>query len=533
MLWARYIAFLTFILLTVTGNAKTIKVRTLTDLQKSILVPEATINIKKTIDLGGSTIVIPQGVVLKVNSKLTNGKIEGNSTQIEVGKNGRFSDIAFDGCFNVPSISYKSFEGYSSDTELIRAMFDLTFRNDAVAVLSLCPNHIYKICGSDFSNFAPLYFYKNCSGKTINGNGATIEDQKSIHSYGGANNGGILTFESCRCITIKDLKYTNPDNDWNRNMTSLKQGIENRLGYIGGTFILCYGDCDRFYIDVNAYNARYVFAKRVMANIEESKGLINSTINISAEQCGYPIMIVNGDSLTLNTYSVLDHRANYLMGISNSRIDIKAKDMYVAPIQCLIGDAMVNDVYKTSHDLKVTYLDLGTTITSSQSSYCVGFPPYESSVKRNPEVQGVWNNIDIIIDIPETFSRIGGFCISTDGPNNISRYHDMYEDIRIKCTATNKLVHGSRFILSQGLSSSNNTIEIQSESSDVYIVDLTNIYKASLTIKNSNLKGRSYLAGNLVIINSNIDSNYALSRKAMHQLIIKNVNSSINWDGRF
>lgn len=528
-----YILSLLFLLIGFSASAKTISIRTLSDFQKSLNKPGVTINIKKPIDLQGQSIRIPENTKLKVNSLVYNGIIIGSNTNVSIGTKGRFSNVTLEGTYSIPYISYKSFGEYKNDTDLLRAMLNLTFQNEKDAILSLCPDYTYKISGSNFSDYTPLYFFRNCSHKSIEGNGAIIEDQKSIHEYGGANNGGIFTFYNCCNISIKGLKYTNPDNEWERFMYSLNPGIENRLGYIGGTFILCYGDCDKFEIDVDAYNARYVFAKRVLSNIKEDNGLTNSTINIKAEQCGYPIMIVNGDNLVLNTYSILDHRANYLMAISNSIIDVKAKDMYVAPIQCLIGDAMVNDVYKTSHDLKITYLDLGTTITSPQRSYCVGFPNYESSANRSSNVQGVWNNIDIVIDIPDEFSKIGGFYITTDGPNNIARYHDLYENLSIKCITANKLEHGSRFILSKGLTSRHNIIEIQSESSDVYIVDLTDIDITSLIIKNTVLKGQSYLAGNIEIINSKIYNNYALSKEIMHQLKIKNVNSQVNWDGNF
>lgn len=450
MLRARYIALFTLILMTVTGNAKTVKVRSLADLQKSILVPEATINIKKSIDLGGSTIAIPEGVILKVNSKLSNGKIEGESTQIEVGKKGRFSSVDFDGSFNVPSINYKSFEDYSSDTELFRAMFNLTFKNIAHSTLHMESKRVYDIEYHKLAYAHAIYEYYNVANKTIVGNGAIINDRRTRTQIGYSTYDGVFLFSNCHKITIDRLNYQNLNEDFvpvkdDKGNIKHDAGIENQLGYIGSSYILLQNDCSGIDVTAEIVGARYGVKSGdySMFWLCGDYGVKNSTFNINANRTGYPVAIEIGDSLSINVTSDTHHRACYLCGVSNSRIKVRAKNIMIAPVHCLLSDTHYskgdkkNARFKACYNLDVDFIELGSEIATAGDPYCVAFQTYHTEPFYGRKQPLEWHDINVRITKEQPAPKVGlftftrGYAQNADDPLSIK---DVFRNISISAT---------------------------------------------------------------------------------------------------
>lgn len=71
-----------------------------------------------------------------------------------------------------------------------------------------------------------------------------------------------------------------------------------------------------------------------------------------------------GDSLDIFVHSEAHHRAAYLCGISNSNIEIEAKDIYIAPFHCLLSDThyskgdSISPLFKSCSNLNVKSLKL-------------------------------------------------------------------------------------------------------------------------------------------------------------------------------
>ena len=450
MLRARYIALITLILMTVTGNAMIIKVKTLTDLKKSILVPEATINIKKSIDLGGLTIIIPEGVTVKVNAKLSNGTIEGNQTKVEVGKKGRFSDIAFDGCFNIPSITYKSFEGYSSDTELLRAMFNLSFKNIAHSFLLLEPKHIYDIEYRKLAYAHAIYEYENVSNKTIVGNGTIINDLRSRTQIGYSSYDGVFLFSGCHNITIDNLNYQNLNEDFvpvkdDKGNIKHEAGIENQLGYIGSSYILLQNDCSGINVTSQIVGARYGVKSGdySMFWLCGDYGVKNSNFNIDAKRTGYPVAIEIGDSLNINVTSDTHHRACYLCGVSNSTIKVRAKNIMIAPFHCLLSDTHYskgdkkNVRFKACYNLDVDFIELGSEIATAGDPYCVAFQTYNNEPFYGRKQPLEWHDINVRIIKEHPAPKVGLFTFSrgyAQNANDPLSIKDVFRNITINAT---------------------------------------------------------------------------------------------------
>lgn len=422
MLRTRYFTLVVLILLTVTGFAKTISVQTLADLQRSVQVPKITVNIKKSIDLCGSTIVIPDGVVIKVNSKLSNGKIEGNNTQIEVGKKGKFSNIAFNGSYNVPSITYKNFDGYLSDTELLRAMLDLTFKNIAHSTLQLEPKRIYDIEYHKLAYAHAIYEYENVSNKTIVGCDAIISDKRTNAHIGFENFDGVFLFSACHGISIQNLHYQNLDEEYpeirNENgSVKVGAGIEKQLGYIGASFVLLQNDCSRINISSNIIGARYGIKSGDYSKfwLCGDYGVKNSSFNINAKRTGYPVAIEIGDSLNINVTSDTHHRACYLCGISNSTINIQAKNIMIAPLHCLLSDTHYSKgdpkkpQFKACYGLDINFVELGSEIATAGDVYCVGLQTYNTVPFQKRKASLEWHDIRIKIKKESSAPKVGLF----------------------------------------------------------------------------------------------------------------------------
>ncbi len=504
--------------MTVTGNAKTIKVRTLTDLQKSILVPEATINIKKAIDLGGSTIVIPEGVTIKVNAKLSNGTIEGNTTQIEVGKKGRLSDVAFDGCFNVPSITYKSFEGYSSDTELLRAMFNLTFKNIANSSLLLEPNRIYDIEYHKLAYAHAIYEYENVSNKTIVGNGAIINDLRSRTQMGYSSYDGVFLFSGCHNITIDNLNYQNLNEDFvpvmdDKGNIKHEAGIENQLGYIGSSYILLQNDCSGINVTSEIVGARYGVKSGdySMFWLCGDYGVKNSTFKINAKRTGYPVAIEIGDSLNINVTSDTHHRACYLCGVSNSTINVRAKNIMIAPLHCLLSDTHYskgdtqNPQFKACYNLDINFVELGSEIATAGDVYCVGLQTYNTEPFQKRKAPLEWHDIRIKVKKENPAPKVGLFNLlrMPTSNNDALSIRDTYRNIVISAEDPfNSDQWSMRLLVSEVANYKDVKLNINAKNGRI-IYDNANQYSFDLS---ESSVGTLYYTGNITLDKNEIKS---------------------------
>lgn len=393
--------------------------------------------IRYDFDLNNQKIELQQNCILYFNGgRLFNGTLISNDTAIENCQSGVFNNIKFQNTWNISYISYTFFNNYINDTELLRAIFNLGLNGKNKCVIDL-ESRQYNVLSERLEKYGDsIYRFVNSMNKTINGNNAIINDKRPKEIFSTENWDGILGFDSSHNISIINLNYIN-------NSTEYEWGSE--LGYKGPSFILLNYDCSGFNIISNITGARYGVKVGNFNHywITGEYGIKNSTLNITAFECGYPVAIEAGDNLDISVVSKVNHRAAYLCGISNSKIRIKAKDIYIAPVQCLLSDTRVSKIkdkpnYKSCYNLDVEVHDMGTTIATNpnSTSYLVGFQSYTLFKERTEPL--IWNNINVVCIKEKQSDKIALFTFShlntDESPNNIN---DLFSNITIKAIDVN------------------------------------------------------------------------------------------------
>lgn len=396
------------------------------------------------IDLKGDTLDLSEGTNLKFdNVKIVNGVLIGNQIRLKGRLYKCFQDIYFRGSLSNKNISYKWFEEYTNDTELLRGMLSFLFSQGDYRILDLQPNREYLVWWPKMQPDHAIFEFFNQSRKRIEGNNATIRDLRTRTEIGLSSYDGIFLFDNCHGISIRNLHYINSNDDFERIIVNDKviynKGLENQIGYVGHTFILLQNDCSEFNIDSHIEGARYGIKSGYYSKywLSGNYGLKKSKIKVRGYKTGYPVAIEIGDSLDIDVYSERHHRAAYLCGISNSQINIEAKDIYIAPYHCLLSDTRYQNksdnltCYKGCYNLEVKVTDLGSNIITNPHSFCIGLQTYGHLKERENPL--VWENIKIKVNKKFSAPNIGLFAFfrryDEVKPLNIS---DTFKDFYIK-----------------------------------------------------------------------------------------------------
>lgn len=428
---------------------KTITISQKRELQKQFSTKSAIYVIKSHIDLGGDTLRVPEKSVLKFRRRgyLSNGVVLGDCTSFnKLSSKPRFSNLQFAGTFNIASIPYTIFGDYDDDTKLLNSMFGLLFSSVVECTLELEPDRSYNIDGAIKKYGHAIYEYYDKSYKTINGNNSTINDLRTRAKVGYKTYDGVFLFSACHDLTINKLNYQNLNEDYVEirecQQVKYKSGIENQLGYVGYAFIMLQDDCSNINISSHIIGARYGVKYGDYSEywVNGSNGLVNSKLEIDAKRTGYPVAIELGDSLDIFVHSEIHHRAAYLCGVSHSSIEIKAKDIYIAPYHCLLSDTHYSKrgkgkpLFKSCSDVTVNFTELGSSIATSGDCYCVGLQTYDREAFFLRDKELVWNNININIRKSAPASKVGLFAICRSYPqtkNSPLRFHDEFRNIDI------------------------------------------------------------------------------------------------------
>ena len=427
---------------------RVVKIGNNTDVQEQFIEDSVVYIVSSNIDLKGKTLSIPENSVLKFTGKgsFNNGIVKGENTVVEGLVRVRFSNVQFTGSFNLSSFSYIAFGEYTDDTKLLQAMFDLLFLSRGKCTLWLEKKRIYNV-DSDTKCYAhAIYEYNDVKQKKINGNEAVINDLRSRSKMGYKTYDGVFLFSNCHDIKINNLNYQNLNEDYMEicegGILRYKAGIENQIGYVGSSFILLQNDCSNIDISSDIVGARYGVksGSYSMFWLCGSYGLKNSKLNIRANRTGYPVAIEVGDSLDIFVHSVTHHRAAYLCGITNSNIEIEAKDIYIAPFHCLLSDThyskgdSINPLFKSCSNLNVKFTELGSTIATNGDCYCVGFQTYNNKPFFSRTKKLIWENININVKKAAQSDVVGLFCLSRNYPNNFQEplgFNDEYRNILV------------------------------------------------------------------------------------------------------
>ena len=362
-----------------------------------------------------------------------------------------FSDVQFAGSFVLSEIYYDYFESYSDDTSLLRAMFGLLFSNAENSSLTMEPGRVYNVSGQKLDYGHALLEFYDKSNKEINGNGAVINDLRPRSLVGYSSYDGVLLFSHCDNIIIHNLIYQNLNEDFDllydeQGNVKYKAGIENQLGYVGTSFILLQNNCSHFEIVAHIVGARYGVKMGDYSKywLSGDQGLTDSRIEIIAERTGYPVAIELGDGLDIFVESDTHHRAAYLCGISNSKVQIKAKNIMIGDRHCMLSDTHFSvDEYspmrfKACQNLDVSLMELGSQIVTNKNAFCVGFQTFNNKPFYSRKESLTWSNIKVKIHVDKECPNVGLFTFSRGKAKNSSdplNIQDYYENISI--TANN------------------------------------------------------------------------------------------------
>ena len=395
--------------------------------QQMINEPNTIYEIRYDFDLNGKELTIKEGCTLRFEGgSLHNGTLISNNTTIENCQNNVFNNVSFKNPWNIVYLSYNFFNNYMNDTELLRAIFDLGLLGENKCTIDLEEDRQYDIFAQKFEGYADsIYKYVGSKNKIIYGNNAVINDTRTKKQIGKRDYDGVFGFNNCHNISIFNLNYQNNDNDYN---------IETELGYIGASFILMNNDCSEFNIVSNIKGARYGVKTGDFSQYWTcgEYGIKNSTFNIVATKCGYPISIEVGDNLNITINSETHHRAAYLAGISNSKITINTKDIYVSPVHCLLTDSRYSSIkgeehYKSCYNLDVTVHDKGSTIAPNDFSYLVAIQSYNLFTDRTTEL--IWDNINIHC-VKEKPSNVVGL-VFFEPQSGLQNVRDIFSNIKV------------------------------------------------------------------------------------------------------
>lgn len=489
----KILSLVLFLILTTTLQAKNYKV-TQSNYKEIFCHKNATYRVDGVINLANDTITFPYNSHIEcIGGKITNGTLKGNNTIFGSISDKSFQDIQFIGSFDNAIINYSWFDNYKTDTSLLGAIFELAKYNNNPIKIELEPFRKYNIYHAQLDYGRAIYEFIGSSNIIIEGNGSTINDLRPRQLVKYRTYDGVFLFSNCKQITINRLNYVNLNEDYNEiqenNNVRFKSGFENQIGYVGTSFILLQNDCSKINIKSIITGARYGvksgdYSKYWLCG---EYGLKDSRIDIDAYKTGYPVAIEIGDSLNISICSTKHHRAAYLCGISNSTINIRAKDLYIAPYHCLLSDSRYSKSkdsiaqYKACSNLDVNITDLGTQTATNPDSYCVGFQTYKFFEKR--ETPLLWQNINISIAKENPAPKIGLFSINRPhiNGNNPLSLPDIFRNINIKATDKFKSEqYAFRIVINPYGQYNNINIEVYANKNNA-IIDNQNTYNFDLS----------------------------------------------------
>lgn len=425
-------------------------VSSLNDLKKYSAEDNVNIDIVSDIDLKGEIVLLPTNGSIRVSKRLCNGTLKGNNTKIIIPRGIHFDNVFFQGSFDIDEVSYRYFGNYKNDTDLLRSMLDLTFLSSKSCTLYL-KKRSYNIDYDRKLSGRSTFEYTNISNKRIKGNNATIRDCRMKEVDQLSPYDGVFTFSSCHDIIIEALHYQNPYNTFQKSIINssgkhiYEPGIENQIGYVGSSYILLMQDCSRINISANVEGARYGVKVGDYTRfwLCGKYGAKNCFFIINAKRTGYPVAVEIGDSLNITINSDTHHRAAYLCGLSNSTVRIRAKNIYIAPFHCILGDSHYSDgdknkpSYKSCFNLDVEIVEMGSTHASQEHSYCIGFATnsYEPFLSRKDAL--IWENISINVYKEKKTEKVGLFSLTRYPPgleNEPLGIPDVFKNISIKAS---------------------------------------------------------------------------------------------------
>ena len=333
--------------------------------------------INKNLNLQGKAISFPEGcsLVFKKGS-ISSGIIEFKANQIK-GKP-RFINCNYSGEICIKHIDDRCFTS-SDDAGTLKFLLTNALLNG-----SKCD--FYRDYCIDMNAVpAGLVSVKELdSGADITFNDCTIYNTTPFSKR---NIRPVVTFRNVKNVTIRNCSFHDTD-EHNSHMFTESMGC---------CFLRCLGDCDSInLLNCSQENGDCFLRSGVYTHNENSpedtptKGLTNSTLQVSTINTGCGLALYCGDNLTIDVNTNCPHRGLYCTGISHSTINYHGYKPVETKCHILIKDAVYRRVdeygdevldMKGCHDLVINaYLD-----EVFQNESLISFNSYGSGKKEGAD----------------------------------------------------------------------------------------------------------------------------------------------------
>ncbi len=474
-------------------------VKTETQLQEALGKTNIII-IKKTIDLKGETLFIPEGSTIWFKrGSLVNCDIIFNHNYIK--GHPRFQNCTYKGGIIVDKIDDRDFPSID-DT----ATFSFLLSN---AIINGAKCDFYRNYKIEMTGSYLLTFEEMNSGAEISFHECRVFNTTVFKP---ARKKPVVLLRNVKNITIRDCYFKDAD----------EHNTHNYHESTGCTFIQCYGDCESINVlncvqengDCFLRSGVWVHDSSNVLNTPK-KGLCNSTLSISSYNSSYGLALYCGDNLNIDINTNNPHRGFYCAGVTNSTINYSGHHPIETKCHILIKDAVYLVKNEGQIDMKgCSNLVINAHIDDILSGECVvDFQSYGTGRKGFSEfgfrrTKCHHKSIDISVDIDncptDGFFVVCGFSPDLKAIEENEMVGCIVSDLKIhdvgigKCFAKRYLCNIGPFIEAYMTVENVGNAEDGETNMRGFDFQVQGSARGKVTVKNS-------VIGNIFVLNKNTD----------------------------
>lgn len=317
-------------------------------------------------DLNGATITIPENCTLKFEGgSLSNGTVSFNNTFIECA-NKSFKNCVLSGNIFTNQIKVYDYFIQIDKKALVFLMSQIgnvdyiDFESMQTFTIDITnDDRITYELKNGISTFAFLCYINNRSNTVVDFKGSTLNITESFTA-----DSSLIVLDHCNNITIRGLNVSGDE-----SKISITNNVLTNTSDLHT--IRCIHNCSNITVsDVNVTNIQDAFDAHLWDNETTRYNLINSNIQITAENVRYPIRASLVDNCNFTYTFNKAHRGGYFGAITNSTINVEGRDANETMCNCLLRDAVYTDSDDIKHFVECKNLNITVTDTGSEKQDC-------------------------------------------------------------------------------------------------------------------------------------------------------------------